>query len=290
MQLPDLTCYLNGEYQPLREARISPMDRGFLFGDGIYEAMPVYGGRIFRFDAHMERFEHGLSVLRIESPLTRAEWLGVARELVSRNSAPNQLVYLQVTRGVAPRAHAMPTDIEPTVFAYASPMSGVPEAERHAGATCVTARDFRWERCDIKSISLLGNVLARQQAVDAGAAETILLRDGWLTEASSANVWIVKEGALLGPPMSEHVLPGVRVALLKELCEECGIGYNLRPISEAELFSADEVLISSAGREVLAVTTLDHEPVGHGALRGKPGPVYARLYEAYQKAKLSQSV
>jgi D-alanine transaminase len=290
MQLPDLTCYLNGEYQPLREARISPMDRGFLFGDGIYEAMPVYGGRIFRFDAHMERLEHGLSVLRIESPLTRAEWLGVARELVSRGSAPNQLVYLQVTRGVAPRAHAMPTDIEPTVFAYASPLSGVPEAERHAGATCVTARDFRWERCDIKSISLLGNVLARQQAVDAGAAETILLRDGWLTEASSANVWIVKEGALLGPPMSEHVLPGVRVALLKELCEECGIGYNLRPISEAELFSADEVLISSAGREVLAVTTLDHEPVGHGALRGKPGPVYARLYEAYQKAKLSQSV
>jgi len=290
MQLPDLPCYLNGEYQPLREARISPMDRGFLFGDGIYEAMPVYSGRIFRFDAHMERLEHGLSVLRIESPLTRAEWLGVARELVSRNSAPNQLVYLQVTRGVAPRAHAMPTDIEPTVFAYASPLSGVPEAERHAGATCVTARDFRWERCDIKSISLLGNVLARQQAVDAGAAETILLRDGWLTEASSANVWIVKEGALLGPPMSEHVLPGVRVALLKELCEECGIGYNLRPISEAELFSADEVLISSAGREVLAVTTLDHEPVGHGALRGKPGPVYGRLYEAYQKAKLSQSV
>ncbi len=290
MNLPDLPCYLNGEYLPLAEARISPMDRGFLFGDGIYDAVPVYGRRCFRFDAHMERLEHGLSKLRIASPLMRAEWLALARKLIaSLPDAENQLVYLQVTRGVAPRRHPMPQDIEPTVFAYASPMPGVPEADRHQGVACVTARDLRWEHCDIKSISLLGNVLARQLAEDADAAETILLREGWLTEASSANVWIVKEGALLGPPMSEHVLPGIRVSLLRELCEECGIGYNLRPISEAELTAADEVLLSSAGREVLAVTTLDHEPVGHGALRGKPGPVYARLYEAYQKAKLTQS-
>ncbi|MBV8503336.1 MAG: D-amino acid aminotransferase [Paucibacter sp.] len=290
MDLPDLPCYLNGEYLPLPEARISPMDRGFLFGDGVYDALPVYGRRAFRFDAHMERLDHGLAKLRIANPLTRADWLTMVRKLIATLPEENQLVYVQVTRGVAPRKHPMPPDIEPTVFAYTSPLAGVPEADRHHGVACVTARDFRWERCDIKSISLLGNVLARQLAVDAGAAETILLRDGFLTEASSANVWIVKEGALLGPPMSEHVLPGVRVGLLKELCEECGIGYNLRPISEAELFAADEVLISSAGREVLAVTTLDHEPIGHGALRGKPGPVYARLYEAYQKAKLTQSV
>ena len=290
MDLPDLPCYLNGEYLPLAQARISPMDRGFLFGDGVYDALPVYGRRLFRFDAHMERLEHGLACLRIDSPLMRADWLAIARKLIARLPAENQLVYLQVTRGVAPRKHPMPPDIAPTVFAYTGPLVGLPESERHQGVACVTARDFRWERCDIKSISLLGNVLARQLAVDAGAAETLLLREGWLTEASSANVWIVKEGALLGPPMSEHVLPGVRVALLRELCEECGIGYNLRPISEAELFAADEVLLSSAGREVLAVTTLDHEPVGHGALRGKPGPVYARLYEAYQKAKLTQSI
>ena len=291
MNLPDLPCYLNGEYLPLAEARISPMDRGFLFGDGIYDAIPVYGGRCFRFEAHMERLEHGLSKLRIASPLLRADWLALARKLIAKlPDAENQLVYLQVTRGVAPRKHPMPPDIEPTVFAYTAPMLGVPDAERHQGVACVTARDLRWEHCDIKSISLLGNVLARQLAADADAHETIMLRDGWLTEASSANVWIVKEGALLGPPMSEHVLPGVRVSLLRELCEECGIGYNLRPISEAELMAADEVLLSSAGREVLAVTTLDHEPVGHGALRGKPGPVYARLYEAYQKAKLTQSI
>ena len=204
-------------------------------------------------------------------------------------AAADQFVYLQVSRGVAPRNHVMPVDAVPTVFAYSSAARPLPLDERHHGVACVTARDFRWERGDIKSTSLLGNVLARQISADQGAIETILLRDGFLTEASSSNVWIVKEGALLGPPKSEQVLEGIRVELLKALCEEVGIGYNLRPISEAELFAADEVLLSSASKEVLAVTTLDHQPVGHGALRGKPGPVYSRLYEAYQRAKPLQS-
>jgi D-alanine transaminase len=191
---------------------------------------------------------------------------------------------------VALRNHVMPTDIEPTLFAYSGPAQWVAESERHQGVACVSARDFRWERGDIKSISLLGNVLARQISADQGAAETIMLREGFLTEASASNVWIVKEGALLGPPKSEQVLEGIRVELLRELCEDCGIGYNLRPISEAELFAADEIILSSATKEVLAVTTLDHEPVGHGALHGKPGPVYARLYEAYQRAKQLQAI
>ena len=287
--LPDLPCYLNGAFGPLAEARISPMDRGFIFGDGIYEVLPVYGRRLFRFEAHMERMEHGLARLRIENPLSRAEWLAVAKRLIEQVPDADQRVYCQITRGVAMRNHVMPIDIEPTSFAYTSPAPPMPAELRHQGLACVSARDFRWERGDIKCTSLLGNVLARQISADADAAETILLRDGFLTEASSSNVWIVKEGALLGPPRSEHVLEGIRVELLRELCEECGIGYNLCPISEAELFAADEVLLSSAGREVVAVTTLDHEPVGHGALRGKPGPVYARLYEAYQKAKLTLS-
>ncbi|MBV8379684.1 MAG: D-amino acid aminotransferase [Paucibacter sp.] len=286
-QLPDLPCYLNGVFQPLGEARVSPMDRGFLFGDGVYELIPAYGGRLFRFDAHMERLEHGLARLRIANPLSRAQWLGVLRELIASLEAPAHALYLQVTRGVAMRSHLIPADIVPTAFAFANRLQPVAEADRHHGVACVTARDFRWERGDIKSTSLLGNVLARQIATDAGAAETIMLRDGFLTEASSANVWIVKEGALLGPPRSEHVLEGVRFELLRELCEECGIACNRRPISEAELLGADEILLSSAGREVLAVTKLDNEPVGHGALHGKPGPVYARLYEAYQRAKAS---
>jgi D-alanine transaminase len=288
--LPELPSYLNGEYQPLAEAKVSAMDRGFLFGDGVYELLPVYGRRLFRFEAHMDRLERSLSKLRIASPLLRAQWLEVARRLIASVDAENQWVYLQVTRGVAPRNHVMPTDITPTLFAYSSPARPATADERHHGVACITARDFRWERGDIKSTSLLGNVLARQMSADQGAVETIMLRDGFLTEAAASNVWIVKEGALLGPPKSEHVLEGIRVELLKELCEDVGIGYNLRPISEAELVGADEIILSSASKEVLAVTRLDHQPVGHGALHGKPGPVYARLYEAYQRAKLVQSI
>ncbi|MEP7283772.1 MAG: aminotransferase class IV, partial [Rubrivivax sp.] len=201
-----------------------------------------------------------------------------------------QLVYIQVTRGVALRDHVMPPDIEPTVFMMASPMKPPTAEQRHQGVACVTARDFRWERGDIKSISLLGNVLARQISADHGATETIMFRDGFLTEASASNVWVVHEGALLGPPKSEHVLEGIRVELLRELCEEEGIAYNLRPIPEADVLAADEVLLSSATKEVLPVTKIDGEGVGHGALRGKPGPVYARLHEAYQRAKRRQSI
>lgn len=288
--LPDVPCYLNGEYQPLAAARISPMDRGFIFGDGAYEMVPVYAGRLFRFEEHMERLDRSLAKLRIDNPLSRAEWMAVGRRLVQEVGASDQWWYLQVTRGVAPRDHVMPQGIMPTAFSYSTPSRPVTAELRHQGVACVSARDFRWERGDIKSTSLLGNVLARQISADQGAVETIMFRDGHLTEASASNVWIVKEGALLGVPKSEQVLEGIRVELLKALCEEQGIGYNLRPISEAEVFAADEIILSSATKEVLAVTTLDHEPVGHGALRGKPGPVYGRLYEAYQNAKVTQSI
>ena len=291
-KLPDTPCELDGELMPLAQARISPMDRGFIFGDGVYEVLPVYGGRLFRFDEHMARLARGLARIRIVPPRTREQWLAAARRLVqamqAQTGVADQLVYIQVTRGVAMRDHVMPPDIEPTVFMMASAMKPPTAEQRHHGVACVTARDFRWERGDIKSTSLLGNVLARQISADQGAAETIMLRDGFLTEASASNVWIVHEGALLGPPKSEHVLEGIRVDLLRELCEDEGIAYNLRPIAEGDLRSADEVMLSSATKEVLAVTRLDGEPVGHGALRGKPGPVYARLYEAYQRAKREQ--
>jgi D-alanine transaminase len=191
---------------------------------------------------------------------------------------------------VAPRDHVMPQGVAPTVFMMCNPMKPATAEQRHHGVACITARDFRWERGDIKSTSLLGNVLARQMSADHGALETIMFRDGFLTEAAASNVWIVHEGALLGPPKSELVLEGIRVELLRELCSECGIAYNLRPISEADVRAADEVLLSSATKEILPVTRLDGEGVGHGAMRGKPGPVYARLYEAYQAAKTTMSV
>jgi D-alanine transaminase len=290
--LPDTLCHLNGEFLPLNEARISPLDRGFVFGDGVYDVTPVYGRKLFRFDEHMARLERGLSKIRIPNPHTRAEWLDICRRLIAalheKTGAEDQLIYLQVTRGVAMRDHVMPEGLTPTVFGMANPMKPPSAEQRHQGVACVTARDFRWERGDIKSTSLLGNVLARQISADHGALETIMFRDGHLTEAASSNVWIVHEGALLGPPKSEHVLEGIRVELLRELCEDCGIAYNLRPISEADVRAADEVLLSSATKEILPVTRIDGEPVGHGALRGKPGPVYARLHEAYQRAKLTQ--
>jgi D-alanine transaminase len=293
-QLPDTLCYLNGEYQPLNEAKVSVLDRGFVFGDGIYEVVPVYAKKLFRFDEHLARLGRSLAKLRIVNPHSRDQWLERARRLIGalaeRSGATDQLIYIQVTRGVALRDHVMPAGIEPTVFMMANAMKPASGEQRHHGVACVSARDFRWERADIKSISLLGNVLARQISADRDAAETIMFRGGFLTEASASNVWVVHEGAVLGAPKSEHVLEGIRYELIKELCEECGIAYNLRPIAEADVTAADELLLSSATKEVLPVTTLDGEGVGHGALRGKPGPVYARLYEAYQRAKLTQTI
>ena len=292
--LPDTLCYLNGEYGPLCDAKISVLDRGFIFGDGIYEVVPCYGGKLFRFDEHLARLDRSLSKLRIRNPHTREEWLQRSRKLLAamleRGGAQDQLIYIQVTRGVALRDHVMPTDVEPTVFMMCSAMKPATVEQRHAGVACLTARDFRWERGDIKSTSLLGNVLARQMSADRDATETIMFRNGFLTEAAACNVWIVHEGALLGAPKSEHVLEGIRYELIRELCEDIGVAYNLRPIAEADVMSADEILLSSATKEVLPVTMLDGEPVGHGALRGKPGPIYGRLYEAYQRAKQTQSI
>ena len=292
--IPDTLCYLNGEYGSLRDAKVSVLDRGFIFGDGIYEVVPAYAGKLFRFDEHMARLSRSLGKLRIANPHSPGEWLERCRKLMAALSAQNgttdQLVYIQITRGVALRDHVMPANVRPTVFMMCSTMKPPTPEQRHQGVTCVTARDFRWERGDIKSISLLGNVLARQISADHGAIETIMFRDGFLTEAAACNVWVVHEGAVLGPPKSEHVLEGIRYELIRELCKEVGIAFNLRPIAEADVFAADELMLSSATKEVLAVTTLDGQPVGHGALHGKPGPVYARLHEAYQRAKATQSI
>ena len=283
-------CLLNGVLMPVSEAKIGVLDRGFIFGDGIYDVAPVYGRRLFRFDEHIARLHRSLTKIRIPDPHTRDEWLALCRQLVATCPADDQVIYLHVSRGVAPRDHVMPEGVTPTVFAMVNPMKPPTPEQRHHGVACVTARDFRWERGDIKSTSLLGNVLARQISADAGAVETIMFRDGFLTEAAASNVWIARDDALLGPPKSAHVLEGIRYDLLRDLCEDCGIAYNLRPISEAEVLGADEVMLSSATKEILPVTRIDGEPVGHGALRGRPGPVYARLHEAYERAKATQSI
>jgi D-alanine transaminase len=297
--LPDTPCYLNGEWSPLNQARVSVLDRGFILGDGVYEVVPVYGGRLFRVDDHLARLDRSLGKIHIAPPHDRTQWLALMRELVRRvqahTGAPDQLLYLQVTRGVAMRDHVLVPGLAPTVFMMSHPLKPPTAEMRHHGVAAVTARDFRWERGDIKSISLLGNVLARHAATEQGAVETILLREGahgvpYVTEGASSNVWIVHEGALLGVPSSAHMLEGIRIELLHGLCEDEGIAFNRRPLTEGDLRAADEVMISSAGRELLPVTKLDGSPVGHGAGRGKPGPVFARLFEGYQRAKVTQSV
>jgi len=288
--LPSLPCYLNGDYTLLPDAKVSVMDRGFIFGDGVYEVVPVYGSCLFRFEQHMARLDRSLSELRIPNPHTRAQWRGIIDRLVgdfARTAGGDpekleQMVYIQVTRGVAMREHAMLPGLTPTVFVMTSAMKPPTEQQRSDGVACVTAEDFRWKKAHIKSTSLLGSVMARQISVDADAAETIMFRDGYLSEAAASNVWIVQDGVLLGPPRDNLVLEGIRYALFEEICRLHEIPIELRRITREEVLAADEVLLSSATKEVLAVTRIDGQAVGGG----RPGPIYDQLYAGYQAAKL----
>lgn len=287
--LPALPCYLNGEFTTLPHAKISVMDRGFIFGDGVYEVVPVYGGHLFRFEQHMVRLERSLNELRISNPATRAQWADIATRLIAdyaqstgaRAEITDQLIYIQITRGVAMRDHVMPSDITPTVFVMTNTMKLPSATQRSQGVACVTADDFRWEKAHIKSTSLLGAVFARQISFDADALETVMFRDDNLSEAASSNVWVVKDGKLLGTPKDHLVLEGIRYGLMEEICAAQSIPFELRRISRAEVLAADELLLSSATKEVLPVTRLDGLPVGNG----QPGPVYAQLYAGYQGAK-----
>ncbi|HQD14910.1 MAG TPA: aminotransferase class IV [Ottowia sp.] len=298
--LPPLPCYLNGEITNMREARISPLDRGFIFGDGIYEGIAVYGRpghapRPFRFAQHMARLERGLRETRIPNPHTADEWRQIALDLIAAyarqssadatndaQAAPQDwFFYFQVTRGVALRDHPMLPGLTPTVFATCLPMKPPTAEQRAQGVACVTADDFRWQKAHLKTISLLGAVFARQISVDAGALETVMFRDGFLSEAASSNVWVVKNGTVYGPPKDHLVLEGIRYGAIEELCRQEGIGFELRRIPRADVLAADELLLSSATKEVLPITTLDGQPVGNG----RPGPVSQRLYAAYQRAK-----
>lgn len=290
-ELSDLPCYLNGEFTRLREAKVSVMDRGFIFGDGVYEVVPVYAGRPFRFEHHMARLDRSLLELRIKNPKTHAQWRVLvdgliemyAKELGKNPHDTDQLVYIQLTRGVAMRDHVMVEGLAPTVFAMSNRIAPPSAADRANGVACVTADDFRWKKAHVKSVSLLGSVMSRQISADAGASETVMFRDGFLSEGSAANVWVVKNGALLGVPKDNLVLEGIRYGLIEQLCREGEIPFELRRIGREEVFSADELLLSNASKEVLPVTRLDGQPVGNG----RPGPIYDKLYAGYQRAKQS---
>jgi D-alanine transaminase len=271
--------WLDGRMLPLAEARISPLDRGFLFGDGVYEVLPVYGGRAYRFDEHLARLDRSLKEIRMPPALDRGGWLAAFGALVHGNGGGDLLLYVQVTRGVEPeRNHVPQAGTRPTVFACVQPLPVIPPALIENGVVAVTAGDLRWDRCDIKSTSLLGNVLLRWMAADAGAAETILLHDGNLTEGSTSSVHVVKNGRIITPPQTHAILPGTTRSVLFELAERAGIGSERRPVSETELRAADELIIASAGGGIRAVSKLDGRAVGTGA----PGPVFRNLYAGFK--------
>jgi D-alanine transaminase len=273
--------YLNGAITPLSEAKIPVLDRGFIFGDGIYEVIPLYAGRMFRSEQHLARLGRSLHAVGMRNPHTREEWLALIARVVAANPAPDQIVYIQVTRGVAPRKHAFPQDASPTVFIMSNPLVLPSAAMRARGVACVSMEDLRWLRCEIKSTSLLGNVLAAQHAAEHDALEAIQFRDGFLTEASSSNVWVVKDGKLMAPPKDNLILEGIRYGLIEELCAAHGIPLSARRIARDEVFGADEVLLSSATKEVLPVVSIDGQTIGSG----EPGPIYQKLHAAYQAAK-----
>jgi D-alanine transaminase len=277
-------CFLNGEYLPLREARISPLDRGFLYSDGCYEVTPVYGGRPFRFAQHHDRLTRSLREIRMDDPLAREAWRDLYRELIARNDQQNGdlYIYVQVTRGAEwGRNHAPLPDVPRTVFAFASPWPTGRKGWQETGLPAVTATDTRWARCDIKSVSLLANVLLRQLACDVDGSEAILLRDGQLTDASASSVHVVIDGELRTPPNSWKLLPGTTRGVIEEVAQKAGVTCRSTAVSETELRGASEILLGAATREVQPVTLLDGKPVG----TGRPGPVWRKLWDAYQRYK-----
>lgn len=283
-----MTVYLNGKFMPLEEAFVPVLDRGFIFGDGVYEVIPVYSQRAFRLSEHLKRLQASLDGIRLDNPHSEAEWTKLINELIARNATEDQYLYLHITRGVAKRDHAFPQPpVSPTVYMMSSPLLH-PAAELLAsGVSAVTATDNRWLRCDIKAISLLPNVLLRQLAVDAGCAETILIRqesapgDSFMTEGAASNIFVVRDGTLLAPPKNNLMLPGITYDVVLEIAAANHIPYQVRKIAKSEVLAADELLLTSSTKEILPITTVDGKPVG----TGKPGAMFARLHTLYQDFK-----
>ena len=273
--------HLNGKLMPIEEACIPVLDRGFIFGDGVYEVIPVYSRRPFRLDNHLHRLQHSLDGIRLENPYTNEQWGYLLAQLIESNDGDDQSIYLHITRGVAKRDHAFPENVAPTIFMMSNPLLAPPQELVTTGIAAITAVDNRWIRCDIKAISLLPNVLLRQQAIDAGALETVLLRDGFLTEASASNIFVVKNNVLLAPPKNHLMLPGITYDVVLELAAENNIPHEVRDIAEAELRNADEILLTSSTKEVMPITRLDNEQVGDGM----PGAMFTKLHQLYQHCK-----
>jgi len=277
-----MIVYLNGQFLPIEDAKIPVLDRGFIYGDGVYELVPVYRRQAFRLPQHLARLQYSLDGIRLANPHTDAQWAAIIGELVARQPFDDQGVYFQITRGVAKRDHAFPSGVPATVFMMSNPLA-TPSAEQIAnGVAVVTAEDNRWRRCDLKTISLVGNVLMRQLAADAGAIETVMFRDGQLTEASASNVLVVIDGTIVAPPKDNLILPGITYGAAYDFAREAGMPFEMRPVPRAEALAADEMWLTSSTKEVLAVTLVDGKPFGSGV----PGPMFRRMHALFQAHKL----
>jgi D-alanine transaminase len=278
-----MTVYLNGSFMPIEQAQVPVLDRGFIFGDGVYEVIPVYSRRPFRLDGHLSRLQNSLDGIRLPNPYAKEHWAALIAELIERNASEDQYLYLHITRGVAQRDHPFPCPpVLPTVFLMSSPLNTPPAQLLQSGVSAITATDNRWLRCDIKAISLLPNLLLRQLAVDADCSETILFReDLYLTEGTASNIFVVKNGCLLTPPKSHLMLPGVTYDVLLELAVAHGVSVEMRQISKDELLAADELFLTSSTRELQPITRVDGQAISNG----RPGAVFARMNELYQSFK-----
>ena len=271
------TVFLNGEFEAAEQAKVSVFDRGFLLGDGVYEVIPAYSGALFRLEEHLTRLQQSLDAIHLKNPYSVSQWRTILQEIVQKNNHVDSSVYLQVTRGVAVRDHAFPSDVQPTVFAMVNKITPLSAEYYENGVAAITLEDNRWSRCNIKAISLLPNVLLRQQAVDQGVAEAILIREGFVTEGAASNAFAVINGVVITPPKSQHLLPGITRDLVVAMAQQHGIPNAEKEISLAQLQSADEIWLTSSTKEILPVTQLDEKPVGSG----KPGDVWHRMSKIY---------
>jgi D-alanine transaminase len=276
-----MIVYLNGQFLPIEEAKISVLDRGFIYGDGVYEVIPIYGRKPFRLPQHLSRLQSSLDGIRLANPHSDREWTSLIGELIARQPFDDQGLYFQVTRGVAKRDHTFPVGVPATVFMMSNPLATPSGEQAESGVAVVTADDNRWRRCDLKTISLVGNVLMRQLAADAEAVETVMFRDGMLTEASASNVLVVIDGKIVAPPKDNLILPGITYGAAFELAREAGLPFEIRPVTKTEALAADEMWLTSSTKEVLAVTQLDGKPFAGGT----PGPMFRRMHALFQKAK-----
>lgn len=276
--------YLNGDYLPIGEARVPVLDRGFIFGDGIYEVIPAYGEKLFRLEEHLQRLDNSLNAIQVITPFTHARWRELLETLLEKNRRQgDQSVYIQVTRGVAQREHGFPAGTEPTVFAMANPLIAPKPEQLEEGVRAITVQDIRWQHCHIKAIALLPNILMRQQALDQDAMEAIMLRDGYVTEGAASNVFIVHDGIIKTPPKSNYLLPGITRDLVVELAHANQLPCEETAISEIALLDADEIWLTSSTKEIMPVTHLDDERIG----MGRPGPVWRKMYGIFQSYKAS---